>query len=82
VVLGVGSVSDIVERLRRAAGGRVSGEPSVMHEAADEIERLRRQCEGIAVMLKTALDEQDKLNTEIERLRAENERLDAGLLAA
>ena len=59
-------VIDIAERLRRAAGGRVPGEPSVMHEAADEIERLRAENKRYARTL-DAMDQ--KLHTLVNEVR-------------
>jgi len=64
-------MTDIVEWLRRAEGGRVPG-PSVMHEAADEIERLRElktpASRQLLNIIRTALADAE---AEIERLRAE-----------
>lgn len=59
-------MSDLVTRLRGDVGRAV---PTVMIEAADEIERLR------SVIVDRQLNEIDSLQQEVERLRKESDGL-------
>jgi hypothetical protein len=63
-------MGDIVERLRKE---RYMGSPSdsiearaVMHEAADEIERLRDEIGHLGGQITTLLDERDTHDAEVE----------------
>jgi hypothetical protein len=57
-------MSDIVERLRTIAHAKSVSDPSLLHEAADEIERLHALTSDEDVRNKNAA-----LTKEIERLR-------------
>jgi hypothetical protein len=60
-------MSDIVERLRYLGG--CSWQPELFFEAANEIERLRKDAMAYANVALS--EENDRLIEEIERLRAE-----------
>jgi hypothetical protein len=63
-------MSDIVERLRGRHRKRTVTLPDILHEAADEIERLQNICDQRADYLSGSYLVQGQLNAEIERLRA------------